>query len=144
MTQSASMRTAISALVIARARLSAAAWRPFGPVRTSPCAQLDTDLANLIGTRIVAAQAGTVVAVNGEPGELVGSLGIRDYSSDSGAAAVGVQPEFSLLPKDRSQASRPPAPRASCRLLPSACPTAGRSSSWSRRDQFRRSRLARR
>jgi multidrug efflux pump subunit AcrA (membrane-fusion protein) len=62
-------------------------------------AQLDTDLANLIGTRIVAAEAGTVVAVNGEPGELVSSLGIRDYSSDSGTAAVGVQPEFSLLPE---------------------------------------------
>lgn len=62
-------------------------------------AQLDTDLANLIGTRIVAAEAGTVVAINGEPGELVSSLGIRDYSSDSGAAAVGVQPEFSLLPE---------------------------------------------
>jgi hypothetical protein len=57
------------------------------------------DLANLIGTRIVAAEAGTVVAVNGEPGELVGSLGIRDNSSDSGAAAVGVQPEFPLLPE---------------------------------------------
>jgi hypothetical protein len=26
-------------------------------------------------------------------------LGIRDYSSDSGAAAGGVQPEFSLLPE---------------------------------------------
>jgi multidrug efflux pump subunit AcrA (membrane-fusion protein) len=62
-------------------------------------AQLDTDLANLIGTRIVAAEAGTVVAVNGEPGELVSSLGIRDYSSDSGTAAVGVQPQFSLLPE---------------------------------------------
>lgn len=61
-------------------------------------AQLDTDLANLIGTRIVAAEAGTVMAVNGEPGELVSSLGIRDYASDSGAA-VGVQPEFSLLPE---------------------------------------------
>ena len=62
-------------------------------------AQLDTDLANLIGTRIVAAEAGTVVAVNGEPGELVSSLGIRDYSSDSGTAATGVQPQFSLLPE---------------------------------------------
>jgi hypothetical protein len=26
-------------------------------------------------------------------------LGIRDYSSDSGAAVGGVQPEFSLLPE---------------------------------------------
>ena len=40
-----------------------------------------------------------MVAVNGEPGELVSSLGIRDYSSDSGTAAVVVQPEFSLLPE---------------------------------------------
>jgi hypothetical protein len=40
-----------------------------------------------------------VVAANREPGELVSSLGIRDYSSDSGATAVGVQPEFSLLPE---------------------------------------------
>jgi multidrug efflux pump subunit AcrA (membrane-fusion protein) len=62
-------------------------------------AQLDTDLSNLIGTRIVAAEAGTVVAVNGQPGELVSSLGIRDYSSDSGASAQGVQPQFSLLPE---------------------------------------------
>lgn len=46
-------------------------------------AQLDAGLANPVGTRIVAAEAGTVVAVNGEPGELVSPLGIRDYSSDS-------------------------------------------------------------
>jgi multidrug efflux pump subunit AcrA (membrane-fusion protein) len=62
-------------------------------------AQLDTDLAALVGTRIVAAEAGTVVAVNGQPGELVSSLGIRDYSSDSGATPVGQQPQFSLLPE---------------------------------------------
>ena len=62
-------------------------------------AQLETDQASLTGTRIVAAQAGTVVGVNGQPGEMVSTLGIRDYSSDSGTTAVGVTPQFSLLPE---------------------------------------------
>ena len=62
-------------------------------------AQLETDQASLTGTRIVAGQAGTVVGVNGQPGEMVSTLGIRDYSSDSGTTAVGVTPQFSLLPE---------------------------------------------
>jgi hypothetical protein len=40
MTQSASIRTIISASVIASARLSAAAWPPFGALRTQPRACL--------------------------------------------------------------------------------------------------------
>jgi multidrug efflux pump subunit AcrA (membrane-fusion protein) len=62
-------------------------------------AQLDTDQASLVGSRIVAAQAGTVVAVNGQPGEMVTTLGIRDYSADAGSTAQGVAPQFSLLPE---------------------------------------------
>lgn len=62
-------------------------------------AQLLTDQASLTGTRIVAQQPGTVVAVNGQPGEQVTSLGIRDYSSVSGSTPAGVAPQFSLLPE---------------------------------------------
>lgn len=62
-------------------------------------ARLDTDQASLFGTRIVASDDGTVVAVNGQPGEMVSSLGVRDYSSDSGATAAGMNPQFSLLPE---------------------------------------------
>jgi membrane fusion protein, macrolide-specific efflux system len=74
-------------------------------------AQLDIDLANLIGTRIIASQGGTVVAVNGQPGEVVSALGIRDYTSDSNATPVGDQPQFSLLPEG---------PQSSLRLTGSA------------------------
>ena len=62
-------------------------------------AQLQTDQASLTGTRIVAQQPGTVVAVNGQPGEQVTSLGIRDYTSVSGSTPVGMTPQFSLLPE---------------------------------------------
>lgn len=62
-------------------------------------AQLLTDQASLTGTRIVAQQPGTVVAVNGQPGEQVTSLGIRDYSSVSGSTPAGMTPQFSLLPE---------------------------------------------
>ena len=62
-------------------------------------AQLLTDQASLTGTRIVAQQPGTVVAVNGQPGEQVTSLGIRDYSSVSGSTPAGLTPQFSLLPE---------------------------------------------
>lgn len=62
-------------------------------------AQLDTDQVSLLGNRIAAAQPGTVVGVNGQPGEMVSTLGIRDYSSTSGSTAGGVAPQFSLLPE---------------------------------------------
>jgi multidrug efflux pump subunit AcrA (membrane-fusion protein) len=62
-------------------------------------AQLQTDQASLTGTRIVAQQPGTVVAVNGQPGEQVTALGIRDYTSVSGSAPAGMTPQFSLLPE---------------------------------------------
>jgi HlyD family secretion protein len=35
----------------------------------------------------------------GEPGEAVTALGIRDFSSVSGSTSVGQQPQFSLLPE---------------------------------------------
>lgn len=84
-------------------------------------AQLATDQASLTGTRIAAAQAGTVVAVNGQPGEMVSTLGIRDYSSDSGTTAVGVTPQFSLLPEGpqsriRSTASQSELPVIALRI----------------------------
>ena len=62
-------------------------------------AQLQTDQASLTGTRIVAQQPGTVVAVNGQPGEQVTALGIRDYTSVSGSTPAGMTPQFSLLPE---------------------------------------------
>jgi macrolide-specific efflux system membrane fusion protein len=58
--------------------------------------QLATDRAEAAGTRIVAPSAGTVVAVNGQPGETADSDGIRDYAAE----AEGTQrPIFSLLPE---------------------------------------------
>lgn len=61
--------------------------------------QLANDQQSLAATRIVASAPGTVVAVNGQPGEAVTTLGIRDFQSVSGSTPVGQQPQFSLLPE---------------------------------------------
>jgi multidrug efflux pump subunit AcrA (membrane-fusion protein) len=61
--------------------------------------QLQSDEANLAQTRIVASAPGTVIAVNGQPGEAVTAQDIRDFSSVSGSTPVGQQPQFSLLPE---------------------------------------------
>ena len=51
------------------------------------------------GTRILAPSAGSVVAVNGQPGETADAEGIRDYSSQSLGAPITQQPLFSLFPE---------------------------------------------
>jgi membrane fusion protein, macrolide-specific efflux system len=57
--------------------------------------QLAIDRAEAAGTRIVAPSAGTVIAVNGQPGETADTEGIRDY----GSAPATQRPLFSLLPE---------------------------------------------
>ena len=57
--------------------------------------QLAIDRAEAAGTRIVAPAAGTVIAVNGQPGETADADGIRDY----GGAPATQRPVFSLLPE---------------------------------------------
>jgi multidrug resistance efflux pump len=61
-------------------------------------AQLAVDRAHAAGARIVAPSAGTVVAVNGQPGETADAGGIREYSTQPGTA-VRQQPLFSLFPE---------------------------------------------
>jgi macrolide-specific efflux system membrane fusion protein len=62
-------------------------------------AQLAVDRADAAGTRIVAPSAGTVVAVNGLPGETTDADGIRDYASQTQSTAVTQRPLFSLFPE---------------------------------------------
>lgn len=59
--------------------------------------QLASDRAEAAGTRIVAPSAGTVMAVNGQPGETVDADGIRDYEAPGTSATQ--RPLFSLLPE---------------------------------------------
>jgi multidrug efflux pump subunit AcrA (membrane-fusion protein) len=66
--------------------------------------QLAVDRADAAGTRIVAPSAGTVIAVNGEPGETADAEGIRDYSSEPQGTSLTQRPLFSLFP-DGPQAS---------------------------------------
>jgi multidrug efflux pump subunit AcrA (membrane-fusion protein) len=80
-------------------------------------AQLAIDRAKVVGTRIVAPAAGTVVAVNGQPGETAGADGIRDYSAPAPATPVTQQPLFSLLPEG-PQASDPAGDGAAGLALP--------------------------
>ncbi len=63
-------------------------------------ALLAIDRAEVVaGTQIVAPSAGTVVAVNGQPGETADAEGIRDYSSQPLGTPVTQQPLFSLFPE---------------------------------------------
>ena len=63
-------------------------------------ALLAIDRAEVVaGTQIVAPSAGTVVAVNGQPGETADAQGIRDYSSQSLGTPITQQPLFSLFPE---------------------------------------------
>jgi multidrug resistance efflux pump len=61
--------------------------------------ELALDRADAAGTRIVAPSAGTVIAVNGEPGETADAEGIRDYSSELSGTSLTQQPLFSLFPE---------------------------------------------
>ncbi len=60
--------------------------------------QLAMDRADAAGTRIVAPSAGTVVAVNGQPGETADADGVRDYASGQGMPLTQ-RPLFSLFPE---------------------------------------------
>jgi macrolide-specific efflux system membrane fusion protein len=60
--------------------------------------QLAVERADTAGTRIVAPSAGTVIAVNGEPGEIADADGIRDYSSQPQGTPITQPPMFSLFP----------------------------------------------
>jgi membrane fusion protein, macrolide-specific efflux system len=62
-------------------------------------AALAIDRADAAGNRIVAPAAGTVVAVNGQPGETADAQGVRDYAAEQAGAPVTQQPLFSLLPE---------------------------------------------
>jgi membrane fusion protein, macrolide-specific efflux system len=62
-------------------------------------AQLAVDRAEAAGTRIVAPSAGTVVAVNGLPGETADAEGVRDYSSQPQGTPITQRPLFSLFPE---------------------------------------------
>ena len=62
-------------------------------------AQAAVDRAEAAGTRIFAPSAGTVVAVNGLPGETADAEGIRDYSSQPQGPPITQQPLFSLFPE---------------------------------------------
>jgi multidrug efflux pump subunit AcrA (membrane-fusion protein) len=61
-------------------------------------AQLAADRVKLSEAQIIAPSAGTVIAINGQPGETVTAAGIRNYSTQ--AQTGGSQsPPFSLLPE---------------------------------------------
>jgi len=62
-------------------------------------AELALDRADAAGTRIVAPTAGTVIAVNGQPGETADAEGIRDYSSELPGTSLSQRPLFSLFPE---------------------------------------------
>jgi multidrug resistance efflux pump len=62
-------------------------------------AQLAVDRAQAAGTRIVAPSAGTVLAVNGLPGETADAAGVRDYSSQPQGTPIAQRPLFSLFPE---------------------------------------------
>jgi multidrug resistance efflux pump len=61
--------------------------------------QLATDRLKVIATEIVAPAAGTVVAVNGQPGVAVTAAGIRSYATDTRQSATTQGPQFSLVPE---------------------------------------------
>jgi multidrug resistance efflux pump len=79
--------------------------------------QLAVDRADTAGTRIVAPAAGTVIAVNGQPGEIADAGGIRDYSSEAQGASITQPPLFSLFP-DGPQSSVASDGSASAEALP--------------------------
>jgi multidrug efflux pump subunit AcrA (membrane-fusion protein) len=61
-------------------------------------AQLASDKVKLAETQIIAPEAGTVIAINGQTGETVTAAGIRSYSSQSQTSG-SQSPPFSLLPE---------------------------------------------
>lgn len=62
-------------------------------------AQLASDKVNAEATQIVAPSAGTVIAVNGQPGETVSAAGIKAGTTAAQPAQAAQAPLFSLLPE---------------------------------------------
>jgi multidrug resistance efflux pump len=62
-------------------------------------AQLAVDRAEAAGTRIVAPADGTVLAVNGQPGETADPTGVRNYSAQPQGIPIAQRPLFSLFPE---------------------------------------------
>jgi membrane fusion protein, macrolide-specific efflux system len=61
--------------------------------------QLAMGRADAAGTRIVAPSAGTVIAVNGQPGETADADGVHDYASGLQGMQLNQRPLFSLFPE---------------------------------------------
>jgi len=101
----ASDRARISELKAAEAANPAAASVDDAQIAASSAqlaadqAQLATERMKAAATEIIAPAPGVVVAVNGEPGEVVTAAGIRDYAADSQQPATTRSPGFSLLPE---------------------------------------------
>jgi len=81
-------------------------------------AQLGIDRAKVSQTRIVAPADGTVVAVNGQPGEFASDAGIRGYPAAGQPAAASRQPLFSLLPEGPQASIQAGGTAASALALP--------------------------
>jgi multidrug efflux pump subunit AcrA (membrane-fusion protein) len=62
-------------------------------------ATLASDKVNAEATQIVAPSAGTVIAVNGAPGETVSATGLKTGASSSQTTQTSQAPLFSLLPE---------------------------------------------
>jgi len=75
--------------------------------------QLATDRLKVVATEIVAPAAGTVVAVNGQPGVNVTAAGIRSYATDSRQSSTTQGPRFSLLPEGPQAVRRDGSPNTS-------------------------------
>jgi multidrug efflux pump subunit AcrA (membrane-fusion protein) len=75
--------------------------------------QLATDRMKVTGTEIVAPAAGTVVAVNGQPGVAVTTAGIRSYATDTRQSSTTQGPQFSLVPEGPQAVRRNGTPNTS-------------------------------
>jgi multidrug resistance efflux pump len=75
--------------------------------------QLATDRMKVIATEIVAPAAGTVVAVNGQPGVAVTTAGIRSYATDTRQSSTTQGPQFSLVPEGPQAVRRNGTPNTS-------------------------------
>jgi multidrug efflux pump subunit AcrA (membrane-fusion protein) len=72
-------------------------------------AQLATERAKAAAADIIAPAPGEVVAVNGQPGEVVTAAGVRDYAADSQRTSTTRSPSFSLLPEGPQSVGEPAA-----------------------------------
>jgi multidrug resistance efflux pump len=80
-------------------------------------AQLAADRAKAVASEIVAPSFGTVVAANGQPGEIVTAAGIREYAADSQQATAAQRPAFSLFPEGPQSVRRAPPSGSSLPVL---------------------------